>query len=845
MDTARVILLLSLFWSVSCNSRNLAKNSEVRAPSLISDSFVIPDVKPNQFVSQRLIGIRKDALEKEFLFQGSLVFQVPVPMFNGLQSRVVAFRIVDDSLYMLETNSGHVVNSDIPANLILARFPIVSQTADSINFDFNKGMSKLFVSGDWKAHEYYESSDEAWSSQNLGESFVDSLYFNSKNQLAIHQVAQIHQETNDGNYEIPVELVYYLSTYEENENFEPTDEIDFDRMGFFGVKARFDAETGVEILQASKFDESKGITYGISANTPDEYKQAVRDGILYWNKAFGEEVVSVVDLDPSVSAPSLDHNVVQWVNWDDAGFAYADAQMDPRSGEILHAQVFLTSAFAFRTFDQARDLLRRIKEKKKHTHHVGVKGFGKGHLCDYEPNEEVVGTLTSLLSEESADDQTILRISQDIIRQVVSHEVGHTLGLRHNFAGSNHANYKRADWMAKVKGYIRTGHAPKGLVVSSSVMDYQRFEEDMLVGDQVANLPKALEYDEKAIRHLYFGKKYDIDEVPLFCTDSHVGEYLDCQRFDAGNNFVEGALWDSKEILEDLPYMLLSGYLAVRSFDTPEKRLSIKAGSFSGDKAALVVMSLRYRALTALKSGAKFLAVERQYDYVGANDEEELANANKAYAESLFQAVGGVEAVLEPATPGQVAALEKKFVDMVQSGAYDTGVAAGGSYKLTQSDKDTMIEEAHRIFQSLEKELVRAQLSFVNKLHDLAPTQTAYELEGLLEQKARHVLMHTTSVKKTKVKQQGKEIDFVYPSFFYSQAARMEAVGLLSSKSEDITFGAAGKAIIAREFSALLNNIVGGSFDVISTLPDYPYYDREFRQWIEENKRLKFKLHYP
>ena len=102
--------------------------------------------------------------------------------------------------------------------------------------------------------------------------------------------------------------------------------------------------------------------------TPKEYKKAIKEGVLYWNKSFGEDVLDVIDAPHGVSAPDFSHNIIQWVDWKTAGFAYADAQMDPRTGEILHAQVFLTSVFAFSSRTKAQKLLNRLLESKKHDH---------------------------------------------------------------------------------------------------------------------------------------------------------------------------------------------------------------------------------------------------------------------------------------------------------------------------------------------------------------------------------------------------------------------------------------------------------------------------------------------
>ncbi|MGB7971574.1 MAG: hypothetical protein WCF31_06350, partial [Candidatus Deferrimicrobiaceae bacterium] len=76
------------------------------------------------------------------------------------------------------------------------------------------------------------------------------------------------------------------------------------------------------------------------------------------------------------------------------------------------------------------------------------------------------------------------------------HEVGHALGLRHNFA----------------KGPI------------STVMNYLPFDETVRIGhDTILSGDEALEYDRQVIRYVYLGEALDLETLPPFCTDSQPG----------------------------------------------------------------------------------------------------------------------------------------------------------------------------------------------------------------------------------------------------------------------------------------------------------------------------------
>ncbi len=84
--------------------------------------------------------------------------------------------------------------------------------------------------------------------------------------------------------------------------------------------------------------------------------------MLYWNLAFGKEIVQVKKAPEGVTAPDAEHNVIQWVPWDKAGFAYADVLVDPLDGESEHGQAYITSAFTFLGKARARALLRAMEE---------------------------------------------------------------------------------------------------------------------------------------------------------------------------------------------------------------------------------------------------------------------------------------------------------------------------------------------------------------------------------------------------------------------------------------------------------------------------------------------------
>ncbi len=230
----------------------------------------------------------------------------------------------------------------------------------------------------------------------------------------------------------PVSVYYYLSPYRPNLEFEPFELRNLDHFGFYETYPQ--QVSGRTILYATKFDNRKPIVFAMSAEIPVRYRGAVREGVLYWNRVLGHEFIRVIDAPRGVSAPSVKYNVLQWV--EDRSFASTShIQADPLTGEILHAHIFL----------DAHDL--------------------HGHP---------------------------LRKQKDRLRYLVAHEVGHALGLRHNFA----------------KGPTTT------------VMNYFSFGESVALGQQILSSVEGFEYDRKVMRHVYLGEPLDIGSLPDFCTDN-------------------------------------------------------------------------------------------------------------------------------------------------------------------------------------------------------------------------------------------------------------------------------------------------------------------------------------
>lgn len=144
----------------------------------------------------------------------------------------------------------------------------------------------------------------------------------------------------------------------------------------------------------------KPITYYLDPGVPEPVRGALLDGARWWKTAFekaGLHNAYEVKMLPADADPlDVRYNVIQWVHRSTRGWSYGSSVVDPRTGEILKGHVTLGSL--------------RVKQ-------------------DYL-------IASGLLAGQADSNQRAQEMALARIRQLSAHEVGHTLGIAHNFAAS-------------------------------------------------------------------------------------------------------------------------------------------------------------------------------------------------------------------------------------------------------------------------------------------------------------------------------------------------------------------------------------------------------------------------
>jgi hypothetical protein len=489
--------------------------------------------------ASKQVAIKSSALNTEFLLQGNLITLNDAQNFSGLKSRVVVFQKQAGKLFMLESQIGHTVTPDTPFAIILAEFPITTEDGGWIWFDFNQGMSKIFTTA-----EMYASDDQgtayapSFQIDSIQTSFLEQVDDSKNNRLALRQAAQINASNDTVQ---SVEIRYYLSPYLPDPSFKQTESPGMTNAGFFEVMPQDVAGGATTKVLAMKWllDKNAPITYYISADTPPEYHDAVKNGVLYWNEVLGDDYFAVADAPAGATAPDMEMNIIQWVTYDSAGSAYADMQADPRTGQVLHAQVFMPSVFAVGSRKDAWRALKLLNPASSPNTQIALTNLYAPRICDLTAQQGMLKRLTALLAN-NASDAAILKTAQATVQETVAHEVGHTMGLRHNFAGSLAAVYngkKREDLYAN---FLNNKPYDPGVLPSSSVMDYHDSIEEVLIAERFNTGNGTLPHDVSAMKFLYQGQ--DLDKSIPFCTDTDAdGSMQDCLRFDHGRSPLEYA----------------------------------------------------------------------------------------------------------------------------------------------------------------------------------------------------------------------------------------------------------------------------------------------------------------
>lgn len=453
---------------------------------------------------------------------------------SPLGTRVVSFAIQNDRLYMFDASDRYRETALQDPTVLIEAYPIVESpefsalpgSEDYVLFDPSQGLNAYRLTGVLFADPFLDYAAPASVGLTYSQNFrvlPDGVAF---------------EEVFSGEFDLGGDagalpawgtLGIALRRYREGEFYQPTPEQPY----FFSNWRYASDDTGQIAKEAVHWDFHPGMTpvqIFVSAGAeraqaayPDvDILGAIRRGIESWNDAFGFPVFEAVFTgDDVLRDDGSSFLVVDYPGPN--GTARGGTQVNPNTGEIYSANIYLASG-VFAALDAlglgssepapaARDGSGpEVRRAAPATQGAARRTLGlswSGMSAPAATCERLSGlgsADSSVLGGEGApeggsllEDTPLPEQGKAWVQAFVAHEVGHTVGLAHNFKGSL--------------------VAPGG----TSVMDYQGLR------DSVAQ-PTPGTYDIAAIRYLY----HLSDELPTdpFCSDLDIAFDPTCRQYD-------------------------------------------------------------------------------------------------------------------------------------------------------------------------------------------------------------------------------------------------------------------------------------------------------------------------
>ena len=476
------------------------------------------DIYQNDKDGKVYLLIKKEQLNNEYIYFAHIldgIVQAGTWRGNYLDNGIIKFKKYFDQIRIERINTAYVFNQNSPlsksnfANISNSLIDSISIEKTSENKDkFLIDITSLLISE--KLSKITAEPSKETSKENFK---IGSI---SRNKSSIRNVLNYPENTdievefifsspsnkpleNQDSRNNSISLRYSFINYPKN-NFETR--LENQKIGFFTERKTNLSSTDITPYEdlinkwhlekkdknRSKSEPINPIVFWIESSTPYELRPIIKKAVLAWNMAFEEAgfinaiKVEIQPDDATWTAGDIRYNTIRWTSSPNPPFGgYGPSFTNPRTGEILGADIMLEWIY----------LTNRVRYSEIfETQKIVQDDFC--HYSNIKQQNRIFGKIASEALNLNKND--LNRLYEEDLYQLILHEVGHTLGLNHNFAASTlHDNND-----------IHNPDITYQEGLSSSVMDYHALNIAPLgvQQGQYADI-KPGKYDVLAIKYAY------------------------------------------------------------------------------------------------------------------------------------------------------------------------------------------------------------------------------------------------------------------------------------------------------------------------------------------------------
>ncbi|MFT4809357.1 MAG: hypothetical protein ACI9LX_002706 [Paraglaciecola sp.] len=397
--------------------------------------------------------LKIDQFDQPFLFQSSMpqgIGSNDIGLDRGQlgETRLVKFERYGNKVLLKQLNTQYRASSsnlaeqasidEAFADSVIAGFPVVASDGDRVVIDYTEFLLSDIhqisqrLSGT-KQGSYKVDPQRSGVFLNRSKAFPDNTELEALVTFGGSKPGQYVNQVTPDPISISVHLHHSLVKLPDTD-YQPRKFVPFS--GFWSVGYQ-DYSVPIEDSMTKQFiprhrlnkkqpnaamsEAIEPIVYYLDPGIPEPVMSALKDGALWWDQAFsaiGYKNAFQVKVLPADADPmDVRYNVIQWVHRATRGWSYGSSVIDPRSGEIIKGHVTLGSL--------------RVKQ-------------------DYLIALGLTSPFSADGANSPADDQVDISSQKDMalarIRQLSAHEVGHTLGISHNFAASEYGRESVMDY---------------------------------------------------------------------------------------------------------------------------------------------------------------------------------------------------------------------------------------------------------------------------------------------------------------------------------------------------------------------------------------------------------------